>query len=149
MPRGLGYPWAWLCPPALAGEERSRVTETSCVISSFQHKSKVWLCQLLQRKLTLSQPNPGMKKVSWRGGVEVVSYFPFRSVQTFRIPETHYFFSFLSHILSNYPAANLREEGNKKEQGFATTIAGWPNLIWATLGFAFILPGNFCSVIRN
>lgn len=106
---GLGYPWSWLCPPSSSctpspcrwGEEQRSAQQSlkhPCVSSSFQHKYKMWLHQLLQRKLTLSQPNPETeKKPLWGDGVEVVNCLPFRSVQTSRIPGNFLSFSPFCH----------------------------------------------------
>lgn len=87
--------------PCRWGEEQRSAQQSlkhPCVISSFQHKYKMWLHQLLQRKLTLSQPNPETeKKPLWGDGVEVVNCLPFRSVQTSRIPGNFLSFSPFCH----------------------------------------------------
>lgn len=146
---GLPVPPAPPAPPALTGEVRSRdLLSNNWNIPMFPTASSTNPSEVLPaaaKEMNSVPAKPRMKKALWGDGAQLVSGLP-----NFQDPwEFNFFFSILSHILSNYPVPNLREWENKKEQALATTIVVWPNLIWATLGFAFLLPGNLCSVIRN
>lgn len=141
-------PMVWDIPGAACAPQPSQVRwgagicsaiiETSLCSQQLPAQIQVWLCQLLQRKLTVSQPNP-----EWRKFSEGMGFSLSVVCQTFRIPGI--LISFSPFYQTSFLITQYQTSGSGKiKRSKCLPQLLLSDLIWYELPWALL---SFCQEI--